>query len=182
MEHYLDKYVKDGKFDLPRLINDDFLLGSKLLWKNGLYISSTKLLLIAIDSIGFLEYGDTVKNPFSEWLNRFADLKSLGITSEELWEHRNSLLHMTNLDSRKVAAGTVKRLIAYVGVLPKGSPVESEVAKYFSLHSLIQVFAKACEQWILALNANPKKYKGVLERYDLVVADTRLMRMELDGG
>ena len=45
-----------------------------------------------IDSAGFLEFGDTGDNTFVKWLNAYADLTAVGVTAEELWEHRNALL------------------------------------------------------------------------------------------
>jgi hypothetical protein len=93
---YFGKYFNSQGFDFPSLINDDFLAPIRLLYQNKHYVSATKLLMTFIDSIGYVEYGDTVDNPFIKCLVTYADLTSVGVSPEELWEHRNSLLHMSS--------------------------------------------------------------------------------------
>ena len=115
---YFGKYFTKEAFDFSALINDDFFQPVRILFNNKHYISAVKLLLVAIDSISYIEYGDIQENTFVKWLNDYSDIGRLEITPEELWEQRNSLLHMSNLDSRKVTSGHYRRLIAYVGKLP----------------------------------------------------------------
>lgn len=103
----------------------------------------------------------------------------LGITAEELWEHRNSLLHMTNLDARKVVAGRVRRLVFYVGNLPSGSPKEDTEAKWYSFQDLIQAIVKGCGCFLERLSASPELMNAFIQRYDLVVSDTRYPRLAL---
>ena len=134
---YFGKYFNAQGFDFPSLINDDFIAPIRLLYQNEHYVSAAKLLMSFIDSIGYVEYGESRSNPFTAWLETYAPLADVGVTPEELWEHRNSLLHMSNLDSRKVLAGKIKRLMLYVGVLPAGMPSESADAKHYSLQKLI---------------------------------------------
>ena len=62
-----------------------------------------------IDTLGFGEYGP-VGNCFVTWLDEYCDMGQAGVTSPELWELRNSLLHMTNLDSNRVRSGAVEGL------------------------------------------------------------------------
>jgi hypothetical protein len=171
---YLKKYITEAGFDFPRLLNDDFIHPIRLLYNHKHYVSATKLLMSYIDSLGFLEFGETGENTFLKWLETFANLKPVGVTAEELWEHRNSLLHMSNLDSRRVRAGKVKRLAFYIGTLPAAIPVESKEAKYYNLFALIQAIATACGCWIQTFNANPSKCEPFFERYDLIVSDNRL--------
>src|SRR5882724_4472208 len=108
---YVRKYMTDEGFDFPRLLNDDFFHPIRLLFNHRHYVSAAKLLMTFIDSVGFLEFGDTGDNAFVKWLDAYADLTAVGVTAEELWEHRNSLLHMSNLDSRRVLAGRITRLM-----------------------------------------------------------------------
>jgi len=176
---YIPKYVTDAGFDLPRLLNDDFIQPIRLLYNNKHYVSAAKLLMTYIDSLGFLEFGDTGENTFTKWLETFADLKTVGVTAEELWEYRNSLLHMSNLDSRRVISGKVKRLMSYVGTLPTNIPAESKDAKYYNLFALMQAIAAACSNWIISLNKNPSKRALFLERYKLIVSDNRLFEIEI---
>jgi hypothetical protein len=62
-----------------------------------------------VDTIAFVEYGDEARN-FARWIDAYVDLGPHHISSDELWEFRNSPLHMTNLSSRKVLAGSISRL------------------------------------------------------------------------
>lgn len=172
MEDYLKKYTTDEGFDLPNLLNDDYFLSIKLLFNHGFYVSCCKLLLSFIDTVAFLAYGDK-KSIFIKWLDQYSDLKTIGFTSSELWELRNSLLHMTNLDSRKVITGKVKRLMFYVGTLPDDIPRESGELKYFNLKDLIDHIPSALEKWTKHLNSNPKDLVALIERYDLIVSDDR---------
>jgi len=172
---YLVRYVADGKFDLPRLLNDDFFVPIKLLFNNKHYVSSAKLLLIFIDTISFLERGTSDAATFRGWLDQYCDLAPLGVTSEELWEWRNGLLHMSNLDSRKVSASKVKRLISFVGPLPDGFPMESPDGKLLNLHGLVKAVAGGLQKQIEAMNLDRATLVRFLERYDLVISDSRLL-------
>ncbi len=172
MEDYLEKYTTSEGFDLPSLLNDDYLQSLKLLFNHGFYVSCCKLLLSFIDTVAFLAYGDQ-NNIFKTWLNEYANVDSIGITSSELWELRNSLLHMTNLDSRKVIKGEVKRLMFFIGTLPDDIPMESEETKYFNLKELIDHIPSALENWIKHLNSSPNDRVALIERYDLIVSDVR---------
>lgn len=104
-EWYVD-YIDESGFHFDNLINDDFIEAIRILFNAKQYVSSMKLLMICVDTVSYLEFGDTARN-FHNWLDTYVDLNSLGIISDELWEFRNSILHMTNLDSRKVQSGKV---------------------------------------------------------------------------
>ena len=82
--------------------------------------------------------------------------------------------------TRKVVAGKVSRLVCYIGVLPAGAPTSDASSKYFSFTLLVDVVAKGMENWIRSINAQPGKMKGVLERYDLVVSDTRFLYIDTE--
>jgi hypothetical protein len=117
MDDWLIKYYDEEKKGIhaSKLINDDYFLAIKLTANAGLYVSSLKLLLSCIDSLAYIEYGDYYQTPFIGWLKTYADLTILGITAEELWEFRNGILHMTNLESRKVAQNKVRRISVKIG-------------------------------------------------------------------
>jgi hypothetical protein len=72
-----------------------------------------KLLLSFVDSVAYLDMGDTA-DTFVKWLSKFATLSPLGIAPSELWEFRNALLHMTSPLSRKVQSGKVTALRFYI--------------------------------------------------------------------
>jgi len=177
-----DKYISDDGFRFTELINDDFFQPFRILFQAGHYVSSIKLMLIAIDSIGYIEFGASERTeapPFIKWLNTYAELSPIGITSRELWEHRNSLLHMSNLDSHHVKSGKVIRLAAYVGPIPSQVELKRDNIKYYDLQLLIKEFGQACNRWIQTHIDDPKKFGPFIERYDLVVSDARMLRIPL---
>ena len=178
MDDYLFAYRKGNTFDLPALFNDDYLRAVKLLWNNKYYVSAMKLLMSAVDTFGYLEHGN-MQSSFQAWLNEYADLGKLGVTADELWELRNSLLHMTNLDSRRVASGKVRRLMFYVGHLPDGFPPSDEDATYLGMWQLIQCVAQAMGAYCNSFNLNPAKSGKFIERYDLVISDVRYIEFDV---
>jgi len=172
LKDYLSAYVTDEGIDLPRLFNDDFFVATKLLWNAKHYISAAKLLMSAVDTLAFLAFGDVPRN-FQKWLETFADLSGLNATADELWELRNSLLHMTNSDSRRVSAGTVRRLTFYVGYLQPGDPTEDGESKFFSLWDFLQIVAQGVARFIESLNSDRSKFPVFVERYDSILSDSR---------
>lgn len=163
------------------MLNDDFFLAIKLTFNSGYYISSTKLLVSFIDTMGYLDSGEGGGEAFTNWLAKHVDLSALGISSEELWEYRNSLLHMSTLNSRKVKAGKVRRLVAYVGELPIGVPAEDAESKWFNLFGLIQAVGQGIGSYIKTMDAKPETRMQFIERYDHVLSDTRVQRIELQS-
>jgi len=176
---YFKKYFREDGIDLPALLNDDFMKPIKLLFQHEHYVSAAKLLFSFIDSVGYVEFGNSTANPFTSWLSTYADLTALGITAEELWEQRNSLLHMSNLDSRKVLSGKVKRLVFYVGKMPPSVSLQEHDTKYYSLTAFICAFAAACEDWLQSYNTSRDKLPTFVERYDLITSDSRMLRIDL---
>jgi hypothetical protein len=77
MIDYLKAYVKDGHFDVPQLINDDYFLAIKQLYNARHFVSAAKLLMSFIDTVAFIDAGD-VRDGFSQWLRKYADLKLVG--------------------------------------------------------------------------------------------------------
>lgn len=174
MSDYLEDYTTAEGFDLPALINDDYFGAIRLCFNHRHYVSCVKLIASFIDTLAFLEYGDT-KDNFINWLNAFADLTRLRITASQLWEFRNSILHMSNLDSRKVLAGKEKRISFCVA--PKGSVSNRDPEiQFFNLPDLIEVIAEALSKWIQYLNKDRERFPQFIERYDRVISDARLAR------
>ena len=167
MEDYLKKYLTENRFDAPSLLYDDHLSAVKELFNKKHYLSCMKLLVSFIDTVAYLEFGDKSKN-FLMWLDKYAGLSDLGIYSEELWELRNSILHMSNLDSKRVLSGKVRRIGFFVG--PIATPtrfIESDV--YFNLIDLIHAVHSAMEKWLHDICRNPEKMASFVARYDRVI-------------
>ena len=131
-----------------------------------------------IDTIAFIDAGD-IKDSFILWLDTYADLASLGITSKELWEFRNGLVHMTNLHSRAVASGKTAPLILSVGNSTEPLPAYRNGAKRFNLKGLIDTTANAVSRWIETYNHSPEKLADFVNRYDQTVSDTRVAYIRL---
>ncbi|EOV0119732.1 hypothetical protein ACOIXT_004623 [Vibrio parahaemolyticus] len=179
---WCDKYITEKGFRFRELINDDFFQPFRVLYQAGHYVSSIKLMLVAVDSIGYIEFGESSRGedtPFVKWLNEYADLTSVEVTPRELWEHRNSLLHMSNLDSRQVQKGSIKRLVAYVGSIPPEVELLEENAKYYDYRALIHEFGQACNKWIQSYSDDPSKFDQFIQRYDLIVSDSRMLHIPL---
>ena len=175
---YFGEYFNEDGFDFTRLLNDDFFQPVRILFNAKHYVSASKLLVIAIDSIGFVEYGEIKENTFIKWLNTYSDIESLGITAEELWEHRNALLHMSSLTSRKVASGKVRSLVSYVGTLHPDVNLNIEKTGYYNLYDLIQVFGLACGKWLQTYGTERDKIESFVQRYDLITSDARMLHVE----
>lgn len=171
-EDYFTAYHTEEGFDFSNLLNDDFLKASKLLYQNGLYVSALKLLLSAIDSFAFLEYGDS-RNIFKKWIDTYCTIDSIGINSDELWEYRNSLLHMTNNKSRKVLNNSVAPISFYVTSRNDFIPTAGGNLKYFNLFKLIQVITNGMVVWIDSFDKNPEKIELFFKKYDLIISDVR---------
>lgn len=152
----------------------------RILFQNKQYVSATKLLVIAIDSISFIEFGNIKENTFKKWLNTYADLNSIGITAEELWEHRNSLLHMSSLESRKVISGEIRSLMGYLGTIPHNVKISEEKIGYYNIQKLIYCIANACGKWGDTYEKQREKIDSFVERYDLIASDARVLKIEYD--
>lgn len=174
MIDWLKKYERPGGVALSELIHDDFFLAIKLTFNAGLYVSAMKLLLSCIDSVAYIEMGDVRRPPsFITWLDTYANLSSIGITAAELWELRNGILHMTNINSDRVRRNTVRRISFSVGD-GAGLANHSEGGVfYFDFKGLIDVFAEAQGRWIETYNDDRSKFAKFVERYDQTISDSR---------
>jgi hypothetical protein len=179
LNDYLEDYMTPDAFDLPALINDDYFTAIRLCFNHRQYVSCMKLIASFIDTMAFLEYGDT-NDSFIHWLDAFADLPRLGVSARQLWEFRNSILHMTNLDSRKVLAGKEKRISFCVAPKRSVSKGNSET-QYFNLPELIEVLWEALSKWFQFLNTNRENFPKFIKRYDRVISDARLASHPKDG-
>ena len=173
---YLEIYSTEDGLDFPRLLHDDYFEAIHLLWNNKKYVSCLKLVFSAIDTLGFVEYGPREQHSFKLWLDRYCDLSQLRVTSAELWELRNSLIHMTNLDSHKVVAGKTQRL------LPCFTHPEEHVASFVNgmkvfhvARFVMKVLPIGLERWLESYNQDRSKFRTFVKRYDLVVSEARML-------
>ncbi|MEM1109333.1 MAG: hypothetical protein AAGH99_11675 [Planctomycetota bacterium] len=179
MEDYLAKYMNDDGLDLLSLFNDDYIHSFKLLWNNHRYVSAAKLLFSFVDTLAFIEFGDSPKN-FQRWLDTYADLPSIHVDSDQLWELRNSLLHMTNANSRKVIRGNVPRTMFYVGQIQISPDFGEDGTKWFNLWDFFLQLTDACVTYCKSFQNNPAKFSTFIERYDSVISDCRYMVVNID--
>ena len=172
---YLRVYRTEGGLDFSQLVKHDYFEAIHLLWNNRKYVSCLKLVFSTIDTFGFVEYGPEGGNGFTRWLDEYCDLETLGVTAGELWELRNSLIHMTNLDSRRVRTGTTHRL------LPAFTHSDRDVAPFVdgmkTLHVarfMFAVLVPAIEKWLQSYNRDRGKFAEFVERYDTIVSEARM--------
>ncbi|MBK1714848.1 hypothetical protein [Rubrivivax gelatinosus] len=175
---YFGTFFTDDGFDFSGLLNADFFQPVRILFQHQHYVSATKLLVVAIDSVSHIEYGD-IPGGFVKWLNEYADLRPLGISAEELWEQRNSLLHMSSLSSRKVQSGAIRKLVAYVGEIPKEVRLDQTAIGYYNLRELILEFGQACGRWCKTYDEDRSKIRSFVERYDLIASDARMLNIKI---
>jgi hypothetical protein len=156
--------------DLGLQIYKAFMQGAFITFKSGLYVSSIKLLLSAVDTMAFLVTGNNSSKDFKEWLNKYVDLSIVGINADELWEHRNALLHMTTLDSRKVGQGKIVRLIPYKE--PTESPRDTlNNSKFYSIDKLWLVLAGGFDKFIKDIESNEKLKRVTESNWKKIVYD-----------
>lgn len=179
MPDYLDEYTSESGFRFTDLIHDDYFNGIRTLFNAKLYVSCSKLLMSCIDTLAFVEYGDVSGN-FSKWVTAHVDLGPLGISADELWEFRNSILHMTNLSSRKVIAGKVSPIMPCVGgagfIMPLAG---SNAPKPFDLFGLIKAIGHGIGKWGEGYNRDRDKLLKFIERYDTTISDSRMGRLSI---
>lgn len=175
---YLVTYVRENKFYLAELLNDDFFKAIKLLFNAGHHVSSAKLLMSCVDTLAFVEYGD-VRGNFTDWLDTYVDLSPIGISAVEVWEFRNSILHMTNLASRQVLAGKVSSIAPYIGRPPSMARLDPRLPKPFNLYLLIQAVAAGAAKWAKTY-ADKEKMLKFIERYDTTISDGRVAKWSAD--
>jgi len=179
-EYYLKEYVVDGFLEIERLMDDDLFQATKLLLENKNYVSVVKLIVSAIDTMSFLEFGD-INGNFKQWVEKYFDLVKVGISSSELWEYRNAILHMTNSESRKVIKKEIKALRFYIS--DKELPMLNKDGEfnYFNITTLIEELNLAINKWGKDLNAYQNKFKNFIERYDTIISDSRYGKIEFHG-
>jgi hypothetical protein len=170
--HYLKEFTTEDGFDMGALINSDFIVSIRLLFQNQKYVSCVKLLMSAIDTFAFLEFGDVDGN-FKKWVSRYCDLSSVGVSEIELWAYRNSIIHMTNSYSRQVIKNKVQKLSFYVNKDNVDYLTTDGEAKYFNLLTLINSINKAIEKWCDSYNDEREKFEPFCDRYDLIISDSR---------
>lgn len=176
---YLVHYVDGKHFRFNTLIDDDYFKAIKLLFNAGLYVSSAKLLMSCIDTLAFVEFGDVPGN-FPKWLDSYVDLKAQGITSEELWEFRNSVLHTTTLESRKVAAGKVSPIAPYVAHPATVLSPSPGSLKPFNLYGLMMSVIVGIGKWLESYTHDRVKILTFIERYDRTISDSRFAQFVKD--
>lgn len=86
---------------------------------------------------------------------------------------RNSLLHMSSLDSRKVLLNRVRRIGFCVAPRGTCSPPDRDVT-YFNLIDLIEAIAAGISNWINHINSNRDEFVSFVERYDRILSDDRV--------
>ena len=175
MRDYVEKYLGDGGLDVCAMINDDFVLAIKKTWNEMYYTSCLKLLVSFVDTMAYVDCGDSNSKNFKIWLARYVDLTTVGISADELWEHRNALLHMTTYDSRKVESGVVTRLVPCIGV--SAPPSNNGAFKYYSLHALLMAIMNGVGSYAAAMDIDIPMRVRFCDNYEKTISDSHLTRV-----
>jgi hypothetical protein len=173
MQDWLLKYTECEHIRIDKLINDDYYSAIKILFNSRHLVSAAKLLMSCIDTLAFVEFGDKRGN-FTQWIDAFVKLETVGITSSELWEFRNSIVHMTNLSSRAVRSGKVSPIMPYIGSDQLATTVGSMTPRPFDLHMLLMAVGKGIGAWSETFNSDREKFIHFVERYDTIISDSRM--------
>jgi hypothetical protein len=174
-------YTQGDAFHFSELINDDYFKAIRTLFNARLYVSCAKLLMSCVDTLAFVEYGDAQGN-FPRWLDSYVDLSPHNITSQELWEFRNSVLHMTNLASRAVISSKVSPIMPYVGGPDSMPVITPNLPKPFNLQGLITTIGTGIGRWGESYDSDRDKLLKFIERYDTTISDSRLAWFPYLGG
>jgi hypothetical protein len=173
------KYIIDGQFDLCAMVNDDFILAIRKTWNETHYTSCLKLLVSFIDTMAFVDAGDSTSATFKSWVDRYVDLLPVGITSTELWEHRNALLHMTTYDSRKVSTGAVRRLIPYIGHGPKLPRVSEPDCEFYPMRDLLMAVMKGTGDYLAKMDQDDDMKRRFCDNYPKTASDSNMSAVEI---
>ena len=174
---YLSAYLTPAGLDFDALLGNDFIDAIKLLYEHRHYVSAMKLLMSFIDSVAYLDLGDVAGN-FVTWLAKYAVLTPVGVTPDELWELRNSLLHMTNPYSRKVLAGRVPPLSFHFDPASQNVRVDGITGtKMFSFESLYNAVIEAVGPWAKSHSGDLAKQLEFIQRYDTVLSEGRIGKL-----
>jgi hypothetical protein len=166
----LGSYVHD-------LLHDDFTEAIKLLYEHKHYVSAIKLLVSFIDTVAFLDFGDVAGN-YQMWLSKYAELTPVGAMPSELWEFRNSILHMTNPLSRKVLSGSVLPLVFYIDPATKNVRIDQDSGmKMFSFEALYEAIIEAVDVWTKSYSKNLPKQLEFIQRYDTILSEGRIAKL-----
>lgn len=175
---YLDKYGPLESFDFDQLIEDDLWSSVRLLWNEEKYTSVLKLVFPMIDTLAFVDLAADLPRAFHNWIDEYCDMLWMGITAEELWELRNSVIHMTNADSRKVREGKVERLLPVVAHPMVDLPQRMEGIKVFHEgRFVLSVLPMGIQRWIESYKKDPSKVHRFIMAYDTVLSDSRYTRV-----
>ena len=105
-----------------------------------------------------------------------------GSTSEELWELRNSLLHMTNLESHRVKKRVVRQLTpAFTHPSIETLPANGDIKLFDAARFLLVILPTAIEQWLNTYVHDQAKIFQFIRRYDTIVSESRTLEASLDN-
>lgn len=177
--HFLLRYSTSAGFDFNALLEDDYMGAIKILWNDSRYVSALKLMLSMIDTFGYLHLGDSNRS-FQRWVDEFNALDGLDITADELWELRNSLLHMTGGSSRRILDGTIAELEPCIIHPDADLPLDESGVKPLHLSRfLLRSLPNAFATWVKQLSAHPEQARSFIVRYEEIMSDVRVEKKSL---
>ena len=127
----------------------------------GCMVSALKLLLSAVDTLAALDSNDgtTSRKRFRNWLDTYADLSHAGVTAEEVYSLRCSLLHTTTLESKSVRASKCAMLIPYKRPADPALLKTSSNQKPFEIGDLVDAITEGADGYCATLDSDPNARK-----------------------
>jgi hypothetical protein len=181
-----EKMIRMTHFEASCL---SFFESIQVLWENKHYITAMKLLLMNIDTMAYLQYRENKGNHFKQWLKDYVDLSDVGITEDEIWEHRNALLHTSTLHSMAVKKGKVAYLVPHLGTSHSPPPEFTDemrnrlgrhyegAPKFYSMIQLYEAVIWGVRKFAAALEKNPKLKAEAYENFGDLVTERSVIEM-----
>jgi hypothetical protein len=116
---------------------------------------------------------------FKLWLENYVSLPDLHVTSEELWELRNSLIHMTNYDSRRNINGSIDRVMIYSGIDTSEYSNSNDKQKLLNFNSMYEKTYDGVIKWLSEIMKSQEEKERFIQNYIFIASDFRLEGMSL---
>ncbi|MBF0430520.1 MAG: hypothetical protein HQK83_04535 [Fibrobacteria bacterium] len=168
-------FIESQNNDFGKELYKALFAGSFDCLKSGFHVSSIKLFLIGIDSVYFIDSG---KSNLGNWLKKYAKgmPDKIEITSQELVEHRNSLIHYGGLDSKGVKAKRICRLIPVLKPavkFPGIKKIRGIKTKFYYVDELFVCLSEAIDSYIDDVNGNKNKKTQFIKNMKKVIYDVK---------
>ena len=121
--------------------------------------------------MSFVSTGRSSPGNFKKWLGKFVELQRIGVTADEVWEHRNAVLHLSTYESNKVRDGSIRKLVPYAGRRP---PLPSNEHIFYDLHAFLLAVFAGLGKYLSAMDESEEMRRIFCDNYENTVSDAML--------